>query len=466
MMSAERPTIADRARIVPLWAALAFAVACQVTLALALGPLEGEARARWPVALMVCIGLSASTVAMLLAVYRLRAHAIGKGVLAAILVAGLLMRLPYFGAGPMLEDDHFRYRLDGAMTAHGLNPYKVAPQTLIEGAAPPAYAAVGAGGRSIVAGINFPELRTIYPGVAQLWFAVAHVIKPWSVDGLRAVILLSEIATALLCLRLLMLLGLPQQWLALLWCNPLLAFSLTGQAHIDAALGPLLLAAALAVLRQRGALAGAAIGAAIGVKLWPVMVVPVLLRAFDPDRRRQVAFLTALGGVALIACAPLLIASLTANSGLTAYAGGWHMNNMPYEWVSYAAYKLAGGPGFERYLRAAVVLICGGIAVALARTPITDGRDLARRIALVAAAVFYLSPAQFPWYASWFVPFAVLTRNWALLAATAALPGYFLFFPLAGPVTGDLYRFWLSGLHLLPVIALLFVQHPWHIVRR
>jgi hypothetical protein len=32
------------------------------------------------------------------------------------------MRIPYFGAGSMLEDDHFRYLLDGAMVARGLDP--------------------------------------------------------------------------------------------------------------------------------------------------------------------------------------------------------------------------------------------------------------------------------------------------------------------------------------------------------
>ncbi len=466
MMSAERPTIVDRPRTLLLLGALAFAIVCQFALALTLGPLSGEERARWSVTLFVCIGLSVSTATVLFAVYRLRAHAIGKGVLLAIMAAGLLMRLPYFGAGPMIEDDHFRYRLDGAITAHGLNPYKVAPKTFSEGTAPPAYAAVGAEGLSTIAGINFPELRTIYPGVAQLHFAVAYIIKPWSLDGLRAVILFCEIATALLGLRLLILLGLQHQWLALLWCNPLAAFSLTGQVHIDAALGPFLLIAVLAAMRTRGMLAGAAIGAAIGVKLWPVMLVPILLRALDPRRWTQIAFLTAVGAVALIACAPLLIASVTENSGLTAYAGGWQMNNMPYEWVSYAAYQLTDGPKLEPYLRAAAVLICAGLAVGLARTPVIDGRDLIRRLALVAAAVFYLSPAQFPWYASWFLPFAALTRNWALLVATAALPSYFLFFPLAGTANGDLFPFWLSGLHLLPVIAVLLAQRPWRILPR
>lgn len=41
--------------------------------------------------------------------------------------------------------------------------------------------------------------------------------------------------------------------------------------------------------------------------------------------------------------------------------------------------------------------------------------------------------------------------------ASASLPLYFLFFPLAGPVWGDLFRFWLCGLHLLPVVVIAMV---------
>jgi hypothetical protein len=437
-----------------LWLALALAVGSQAALALGFGGLSGNARAQWTVTLSLCAGLSIPTAILLFACWRTRDRALGQNIVFAIALAGIAMRLPYFGSGPMLEDDHFRYLLDGAMTARGMNPYTYSPLNLLEGAAPQSYLDVASAGRAAVEQINFQDLRTIYPGTAQLLFALAHMIAPWGIDGLRVVIVLCEIVAAVLCLRLLDDMALPRHLVALVWCNPLLAFSLTGQAHIDAALGPLLLCAVRAIIGSAGITSGAAIGAAVGVKLWPVMLVPVILRSLGRDRRAQLGFLVSLGTVTLLVCAPLLIASLGAQSGLVAYARSWHMNNMPYAWVSYAIYLIAGGDGLERYLRATVAIASAAIGVALAWRPIADTRDLVARLALVAASVFYLSPAQFPWYVAWFVPFAVLSRNWALLSATAALPCYFLFFPLAGTVSGDLYRFWLSGLHVLPVIII------------
>jgi hypothetical protein len=440
------------------WLHLALLVAAgyQVWIAVAFGSLGGSDRASWVVALTLCFGLGLSTAAVLLSCWITRDKSPPLA-LAVIVMAGLVMRLAYFGSGPALEDDHFRYQLDGAMTAQALNPYAFSPQSLMAGTAPEAYRVIGEAGRAVLPQINFPEIRSIYPGVAQLLFALAYALDPWSVDGLRAVILACEILTALLCWKLLRTMDLPVHWLAMLWCNPLLAFCLTGQAHIDAALGPPLLAMLFALRSARGGLAGAALGLAVGIKLWPVMLTPVVLRGLGADRRAQLACLGVMAMVVVASCTPLLHASLFAQSGLVAYATGWHMNNLPYEWVSYALYLLADGPGFERYLRATVTAASVAITVGLALRPVRDLHDIVARLAIVAAAVFYLSPAQFPWYAVWFIPFAVLAGNWALLSATAALPTYFLFFPMAGTAWGDVYRYGFSGLHLVPVLVITLV---------
>ena len=448
---------------VALYTALAMCVVSQAYLAWTFGALTGPHRSSWAVAMALVLSLGLPTAMLIAACYVSKSTDMPQKTLLVMALAGLMMRLPYFGVGPMLEDDHFRYMLDGALTAHGLDPYAVAPTALTDGSATSARLAVAAAGRDAISQINFPELRTIYPGTAQLLFALAHLIKPWSIDGLRIVTLLCETITALLCWRLLGTVSRPRHLVALVWCNPLMAFTLVGQAHIDAALGPLLLAAVIATLRISGGVAGAAVGLAIGVKLWPVMLAPILLRRLG-ERRAQIVFLAAMAITSMALCAPLLVASLTAHSGLVAYARGWHMNNMPYEWASYAGYLLVGGDGLERLLRAAVVAACAGIGFALALRPFSDEsleaeRDLVARLAGMAAFVFYLSPAQFPWYAFWFLPLAVLAGNWALVVATAALPSYFLFFPLAGSGTGDLYRYWLSGLHLLPVVVVLVLQH-------
>jgi hypothetical protein len=433
-------------------AAVALAIASQAGLAWSLGGLAGAHRSSVVVTATLCLGLAIPTAVLIWAVWRTQSSVITGFGLGAIALAGVLMRLPFFGAGPMLEDDHFRYMLDGALLAHGLNPYTFAPAALLDGSAPDAYRTVAAAGRAAIEQINFPELRTIYPGAAQAIFAIAHLIKPWSVDGLRIVLMICEAITALLVLRLLTEMKLPRQLVALVWCNPLLAFSLTGQAHVDAALGPCVLISIMAVRRAAGVTAGTALGLAVGVKLWPVLLAPVLLRSLASNRRAAIGFVLTTGITVLAVSAALALAALAPRAGVVAYARGWHINNMPYEWISYAGYLLAGGAGFEPYLRAIIMLAAVSLGVGIAVRPITSTSDLTKRAMWVAAATFYLSPSQFPWYAVWFLPLAAVNRTWALVAASAALPAYFLFFPLAGTPWGDLFRYWLSGLHLLPVV--------------
>ena len=68
------------------------------------------------------MSLTVSGVAVTGAVWAMRDKPLARGTSLAIALAGILMRIPYFGAGSMLEDDHFRYLLDGAMVARGLDP--------------------------------------------------------------------------------------------------------------------------------------------------------------------------------------------------------------------------------------------------------------------------------------------------------------------------------------------------------
>ena len=458
--------IPDR-RMVLVVLALAGAIGSQAWLAFAYGAMDGAARAQWSVAVTLVVLLSAPTATLLAAIWSLRAALVGWPLAIAFAAAGIMMRAPYFGAGPMLEDDHFRYLLDGAMVAHGLNPYSHAPDQVLAGASMLPSAALDVG-REMVASINFPGLRSIYPGGAQSLFALAYLAAPWSVDGLRAIIFVAEALTAVLLVMILRQSGMPAIFAALVWCNPLLAFSLTGQAHIDAALAPPILAALLLVQRGAGAGVGILLGFAVGVKLWPALLAPLMARALWRSRRALLSFVVALGLTTLALCAPLLLASLTPGAGLTAYALGWSNNNAPYAWTSYALVLLLGEGG-DRLLRAGLAALSVVFALAIALRPASTTKnliimdlttmDLTWRAALIAALVFYLSPAQFPWYAIWFLPLAAAVGSFPLSAAAAGLPIYYLFFPLAEVGLATFYGSWLAFLHLVPVALTALIVH-------
>lgn len=438
-------------RALTLLVALGLSVAAQTGLALRYGFAPITARDAWSVALMLCLMLALPSFGVIWATWTARGLKAGWGMGLLIAATGVLMRAPYFGTSPMLEDDHFRYLLDGAMTAHGLSPYAHSPAALLD-SKEGAWLGLVEPGRSMVAAINFPELRSIYPGGAQALFALAHLVAPWKLDGLRVVIFLAEALTAILIWRWLVSSGRPPQLAALFWCNPLMAFCLTGQVHIDAALGPPILLALLAVHRRRGALAGLGLGFAVGVKLWPILLAPLLMRALWPDRRALASFAVTLGLSTLALCAALMLASVSADAGLIAYASGWSVNNGPYAWASHLFVQFFGLGAGERVLRAMIVLTALVASIALAARPCRDRDDLAIRATLLAAVLFYLSPAQFPWYAAWFMPLAAVSGSWALATASIGLPIYFLFFPLAAIGLRDVHGYGLAFLHLAPVL--------------
>ena len=97
-------------------------------------------------------------------------------------------------------------------------------------------------------------------------------------------------------------------------------------------------------------------------------------------------------------------------------------------WVPLAL--LLGAPAAWAGSGARLVLALGAVGIALwqARTPATDPADLVRRTAWIAAALVLLSPAQYPWYAIWFLPFLPFLPLRCFLVLTVTLPVYYVFF--------------------------------------
>jgi hypothetical protein len=362
-------------------------------------------------------------------------------VIAAVLAFGLAMRLAWFGTPVVLDTDTLRYLWDGALAAHGLSPWGPPPAAGV----PPA---LGQPGAALHAVLPFAELRTIYPGTVQAAFLLAHWIAPWDLLGLRLVMLGAELAGLLLLAALLRRAGLPVMRAAIWWCCPLLPLVLANAAHGEALLVPLLVGALLATLGGRGVLAGGLLGLAAGVKLWPVLLVPLLARWLPAGARLPAAL--AFGLAAAVTLLPLLATATAPDAGLSAYATGWLVNNAPLAWV-----RAGFGPGVLEVLRPLFGLAGGVVALAVARPPPGQPAALIRGALVVAAATFYLSPAQFPWYAVWFLPFAAALGCRALLLPAVLLPLYYTVFALRGPGPEALFAHGIAAIHLLGVLAML-----------
>lgn len=157
---------------------------------------------------------------------------------------GLVARLLMFFT-PILEDDHYRYLWDGGVVASGFNPYQYAPKAFLtpsETIIPSELKILAKEAGTILQHVNHPELRTIYPPLAQGTFALAHWISPWSLSAWRVVLLVTDVSTLILLSYVLFIFGFPMKGLVVYWWNPLLIKEIYNSGHMDVLLFPFLLA--------------------------------------------------------------------------------------------------------------------------------------------------------------------------------------------------------------------------------
>lgn len=247
------------------------------------------------------------------------------------------------GAGlvgpPLTSTDSFRYAWDGRVQAAGISPYDHAPaDPALRGlrddwlfprdpatdpapapapCADPYLAPVEPG---ICTRINRPGVHTIYPPVAEGYFALVHFLSPPGVrhKALQAGGALTALAvTAALLLVLRRRRADPRTAALWAWC-PAVAVEAVNNAHVDG-LAVLLSVAALGVVVRRRALGGALFGLAVAAKLLPAVLLPGALAGVRRWRDAAALLLPAAAVVGL-AYLPYVLAS---RSSVFGYLGGY-----------------------------------------------------------------------------------------------------------------------------------------------
>ena len=377
----------------------------------------------------------------------------GPGVLIVIAV-GLLLRIVAWASQPILEDDFHRYLWDGAAVSAGVSPYRYSPTRILDGSTevPDSLRLVALSGGPLVARINHPDLTTIYPPVAQAAFFVSHLASPFSLDAWKTVLLMADLVALALTWQLLVSRSLPRWLIAVYWWNPLLIKETYNSAHMDVLLLPFLLGAVLMRIRGRPLATAAGLALATGVKLWPVLLAPLLLAPWlRRSGRNALAPLlyVALTGALL---APMLVGP-RGQSGLLSFAGRWEMNDGLFAALAWlAGFASASGPAV---VRAAVAAALAALAVVVAIRDPGSPSALVRGALAITGTLLLASPAQFPWYFIWALPFLAVVPFPPLLALTAALPLYYLRFHFLASGSEGLFDNGIVFLEWVPIWGLL-----------
>lgn len=394
-----------------------------------------------------------------------------RGLIALMVLVGFAFRLAMLATHPALEDDHYRYLWDGAVTAQGLNPYAVAPEEAKAEDPDTELGRLAEASGAVIERVNHPQIKTIYPPVAQAAFAIAHMLGPWDLNVWRAVCLAGEGITLLLLLALLAEAGRSGLWAALYWWNPVIIKELINSAHMEAIVTPLVLGALYLAVRRCPLMATGVLGLAVGSKLWPALLAPLIWRSLLASPLRLALAVLLLGAMGIAGALPPYLGGVDQNSGFVAYASYWATNSALFpvlEGTAAAMTRMLGvelsetGPGL--LARAAIAGVLGVVAVRIAVPIVADPQDLLRRAGVVTVALFLLSPAQFPWYAAWFMPFLAFLPWWGLIAVTVQVPIYYASFHYHGLERYDVFRDWIVWAIWLPVWGLLAVEAlmAWH----
>ncbi len=375
-----------------------------------------------------------------------------------IILFGLGFRFLFFFSTPILEDDYHRYFWDGAVVASGMNPYGHSPEAVAEGGGSEKLKELKHLYGDTLEKVNHPHVKTIYPPVAQFFFAVSYKISPMSLTAWRVMLIVFDVVTLVLLLASLQKLGLSLQNSLIYWWNPLLVQQIFNSLHMDILALPFVLGAILLFLHGSKGLWALVLSFAVGVKLWPALLFGVFLRPLREKRQTLLQILVFAAAV-LIIFLPMVVFKLDSTSGIVAYGKSWQ-NNSPFfaailsgwEFILEAFDIHPGHAQTHSRVGLIAIFVVWKFYVAF----VCRSLGFHRKALLIIGGAFLLVPAQFPWYYAWLLPFLCIAPSPGFLALTALLPLYYLqyYFP-PHPEESGIFGDMVVWIEFAPVWALL-----------
>ncbi len=380
-----------------------------------------------------------------------------RHVLILILLVGAAARLVQLGTPALLEDDYNRYLWDGAVVVAGNSPFEYSPLDIADGSAGSAdVRALAQRAGQILERVNYPEYRTVYPPVAQAVFAISHVVAPFDLDGWRIMLFLLELGCLIFIYAILVTLGRSPLWLALYWWNPLVIKEIANSAHMEPVVMLPVLAAGLLMIKGHGVWASVFLTVSAGVKVWPLLMVAAVWRQFIEKRHIFILAVSLTVFLLVLIFWPVVASKLDTSSGFVAFAQNWKASSAAFlvsDWLlGFVVPDHENAPMLSQMFLGFLLL---AIVVAICIRRAKDTFMAFKRMFLICAALYLLSPSQTPWYFIWIAPFLCFFPVRGLLLAGVTLPLHYLYFHLAPHGQEMLYRYGVVWAIWAPVWALI-----------
>lgn len=368
----------------------------------------------------------------------------------ALLGAGLALRLVAWNAPYLLETDLHRYLWDGYVLSQGFNPYQFSPSEVRAARHPGGNAHLSERDRDLAralylrarapairgyfARVNYPDLPTCYPPLAELAFGAVAWVAPGSPRAWKLLVVALDMGVCLVILAMLRALGRPPAWVVFYaWC-PLVLKEYANTGHFDPLATLCACLGVLALLWERPGWAGLALGAGVAAKLYPLVLVVLFWRRLGPRGLAAAAL------VPLLLVAPFLGIGAEVLEGLGAFAARWEFNSSLFTllwgllgfsrdpwWTLEVAGHTASLTGFH-VAKLLAGLIYLGLLAALLRWREQAPWSLPARAGLALGGLFLLAPVADPWYLPWALPFLVLFPRPSVMFLSVSVAAYYLYF--------------------------------------
>jgi hypothetical protein len=353
----------------------------------------------------------------------------------------VIFRLSILFAPPYLSDDIYRYVWDGRVQAAGINPYRYIP------AAPEL---VQLRDEAIYPKINRRDwAKTIYPPVAQVVFFLTTRISE-SVTWMKATMLGFELVTIWAIAQLLTLFGRPRQLLLLYAWHPLVVWEFAGSGHVDAIAIAFIALAFLAWQKKSDLGAGFTLACAALVKLFPVVLVPAMLKRGRWKIAPLFAITIITGYLAYLSVGPTAV--FGSLPGYTQERGLLRGDQF------YALSLVRNLFGWELPPLAYLIFVML-VMSALGLWVLLRGRSedyLKHGMALATATTVLFAP-HFSWYFCWLVFFLCFTPRLALFYLTIA--SFLLYATWLGDSPAEMFV--INSLIYLPALFIGIVESMW-----
>lgn len=314
-----------------------------------------------------------------------------------LIMGALFLRSVFFVAIPILSDDFYRYIFDGQLLRNGINPYSFLPQEAFEKIkmAPNDY------WNLLLIQMNSPSYFSVYPPFHQVVFWISAMMGEnliYNIIAIRLILIASDIFNIFLIWKITKEFGIPNKATWIYAFNPLVIIEISGNLHFEGMVLTGLLFSIYGFCKNKQLLASSGWSLAVGLKLTPLIIGPLWLKAWSINK--LIPFLFFAGFLFALLFLPLAIGNGWTGfwNSLRLYQSNFEFNASVY-YLFREVFSFFLGYNPIAYLGPALNLITlMGILVFVYFWKLKNPINLAEGVFWIYLIFLLLQPVVHPWY--------------------------------------------------------------------